>query len=320
MPQETPGIFTKIGKATLYFGPLNSNARIALNRFSGDIILEPGHTAKDPVGALLGNRIAYLSSNGINQQNIALLQTFAQFAQNIPNLQLKDSSGHTVDDPLGPGTHMLDLRKPEVKTLLTKVALSYVDGKNPQTKKYEGIFLDALESAIALENGNPNFYKGLVRANVASIQDIAKNIKLSNPNNRVIVNGGLVRYAGKEATFDALATIAKDPNIDGICVERQFSADRNGEDSRSYTLDRVGTAIRAALNAGKKRFSILALEADSFDITADQQAAAAFWQQLLAPLQATTRTKGAHIEIYPVCCENYTSYASITEQAEVAIA
>jgi hypothetical protein len=192
-------------------------------------------------------------------------------------LLLKDMAGKEVQDPLGPKSFMVDLRKTAARAVMVEHAVHIA--KKPG---YSGLFMDALDSAIALENQAPVVYKGLVRGTIQFFEQTAR--ELEKRDNRklrsdaktpfapgLMINGGFSDFTA-DKTFDPLKAMI--PVCKGrIMIESQLLDDTGNPrvSPLAFTQRRVNDAASAA-KAAKVPLHISFVEPRSKDPGADPKA------------------------------------------------
>lgn len=169
-------------------------------------------------------------------------------------LLLMDNKKPVVDEA-GAGSYFADFRNPAARKVMVKHAV--LMAKKPG---YTGIFIDATDSAIALENKDPVKYAGLVKGVVAFFEELQtefQNVKLVRPDAKtkyspaIMSNGGFATFTA-DKTFDPLTgmTTASEGRI---LIESQFLDDSGAprNEPLDFTTARLTVAAKAAKEAGK---------------------------------------------------------------------
>ncbi|MFD2523054.1 hypothetical protein [Emticicia soli] len=283
-----------LGKGAVYYGVSNSDILKKVGEFKL-VIIEPGHISSTSAPA---NAIPYVSLTGVNQNN----ESLRKLSQDIANVDgFLKKNGVIVNDHNGPGTYLVDLRKPKAFSIMKDFMVA-------QAKSYKaGIFLDAIDSATWQENNNPEFL-GLIDASVNLMIEVSTEVhKMASK--QVVVNGGLfqrIKNTDKDI-FESIASVA-----DWITTEAQYY---NTDYSVRPASDNTWTNARLSraaniFAANNKVMRLLMLE----PCRAGQHAAAAmaaktFFQTFL---QEIGKNAKCSIEAYIYVSPSYTNAIDLT--------
>lgn len=187
------------------YGPIGD---IDLAQFDA-IVFEREKHPTPPEGMGDVPALAYIPLSGFNTTNTTHVEWMKRI--DAVNGWLLDEAGNKFEDPLGPNSFLVDLRKVEVQELYLELAKSHNDAG------YQGLMLDAYDSVAHREFKNPGRFKGLSQAASEVIVSLAAQQRALGY--RTIVNGGLFNGQG----FDLLPIIAKDKSGIELMIESQFT-------------------------------------------------------------------------------------------------
>lgn len=141
-------------KLTVYYGRKPGDMPAFLARVGNDIlVVEPAFFTTAPTQ----NTYAYFSATGVNRTNkmLALLHK-----------KLSDG-GYLLgkDDPYGPGTSMVDMRKQSARDIMKEFVMEKL------APHFFGVLLDAIISAEIVQNDYPQ-YQGLLDGTLSFIAEL----------------------------------------------------------------------------------------------------------------------------------------------------
>ncbi len=206
------------------------------------VVLDPGY--RGDLGAVRSKGakvLAYLSLGELNRQR----ETFGA----------AERAGVLVrENPNWPGAFVVDLRHPAWTAIaVQEMALPL------QARGFDGLFLDTLDSALALEREAPDNYRGMRQAAVA----LVTHLRARWPDSVLMVNGAL-ELTGElrevtaafaiESTFTTWDFQAKQarllrPDERAASLKRQQAARAANLALRLYTLDYWDVEDRAGVRA-----------------------------------------------------------------------
>lgn len=250
-----------IPKLTVYYGRKPGDMTNFLAAAGSDIVaVEPAFFTTAPTA----NSYAYFSATGVNRSNKMLKPLHAKL-EAIGGLLGKD-------DPYGPGSSMVDTRKPDARKAMRDFLFSgWLD-------TYKGVMLDAIVSAEIMESDYPQ-YAGLLDSTLLLISEIATAL---HPSKKLIANSLLQSDAAMRAMGKA---------ADYVMCESQCALEgelRTASDN-AWTIAKLSAVAKGAKG---RKVGILFVEPGAGDAkTAVAKAAPAMVQKIITAANNTTADK-----------------------------
>lgn len=252
----------------VYYGSRPANA--AQNKQFKDaigqdlLVVEPGNFPAAPNN----HSYAYFSSTGVNVNNNSLKPLLKTLTDK--NLLLG------MEDPNGPGTQLVDLRKPEAR----KEMINYLM-KGMSASKYEGVMLDAVASAEILEQNNPVKFKGLADAAVTLVEELAEKLHAMKPKGRKLIVNGIME------NNELMTRIGKATDMFMCESQCSNSGTLRTEQDNAWTQGKLGALAKGAAEA-KHKVGVIFVEPGALGNTAMiQKEAPGIAKKLLAAANET---------------------------------
>lgn len=273
------------GALAVYYGEaLDQGIRTELSKFDEAVIQPAFYTPS----VLFRSARAYASLTGLHQNThspeLAALRQDMLTIANGQDGYLHQADGSPLVDPLGPGSYMLDLRNPDVADRLK----TYIVGLARQHPK--GIFLDAIDSATAIENSNPTLYAGLTDAAITLMKDIGQEVEAMSVTyapKTMVVNGGLF-----ERTTPGMDVAEAIGAYSGHIAEEAQCFSAPGQvrsaDDNAWTKARIKVIAEAAKTAGRGGLTIMGIDPTEGNHEAAACESTQFYDRLTQELAAET--------------------------------
>lgn len=200
------------------------------------IVVEPGNFPIAPND----RSYFYFSTTGVNTSN-ASVRGLGKSLQDKGLLL-------GVEDPGGPGTQMVDLRKPEARKVMADFLVSKL-----KDSKFEGVMLDAIASAEIVEKRDPVKYKGLAEAATTLVEEVAEKLHAIKPKPRKVIVNGILE------NDELMQKIGK--STDMFMCESQCSLSGNPrtENDNGWSAARL-TALAKGAVEGKHKVGVIFVE------------------------------------------------------------
>ena len=238
------------------------------------ISFEPQNYPSPPVP----NAYAYIPLSGLNKDN----PRHAPFWKEIEDLPhgggfLLDGQGSRIGDPHGPGTFLVDFRKPEVRAIMRRyIQQLSADG-------YRNFFFDAIDSVSLTEKNTQA--TGLAAATVDFVAE--EHARIAARGGRSVVNGGLWDGAGDLTERLGRSGVS-------LALENQFmfNGERQSAGTNAWTSDRLAPYLRAAINSGFSPTVYFIEHAPASRLAAERSAASNWARNLLGSMNIDSNRPG----------------------------
>jgi hypothetical protein len=258
----------EVGPLGVVYGPGTAQELAQAAKGMAAVAVEPEKYPSPPIP----HAYAYVPLAGFHGGNQAHRPFLAAVEQ--ADGFLRDATGVALMDPHGPGTTLIDYRKPAVRQVM-RLYLSQ------QAKAgYRGFFFDAIDSLLLAEKLSPS-HAGIARAAADFLEESVP--ELRHAGLAVVVNGGLYTVKG----IDLLPIIGRSGAA--LAAEHQYTDAKGGlrtESDANWTKSRLVVFATAAASVKlPARFYFIEGPVARGELAKYYRDGAAWAQSLLLPIK-----------------------------------